>query len=113
MYHHIHEHPVPAFDGRKPFILNQYDSSDTLMSSEIAIGSAVMIMFCVKCEEHNSSLIGIKYNVKFYILGVVLLADSADNWMDGDDENVEHEHLGVLSDTESDVVVGEDNSVVV
>jgi hypothetical protein len=72
-----------------------------------------MIMFCAKGEEHNSGLIGVKYNVKFYILGVVLLADRANNWMDGNDKNVEHEHLGVWSDMESDVAVGDDNSVVV
>jgi len=75
-----------------------------------------MIIFCTKREERNSGLIGIKYNVKFYILGIILLADSADNWMDGDDKNVEHEHLGVWTDTESDVAVGndiDDNSVVV
>jgi hypothetical protein len=68
-----------------------------------------MIMFCTKRKEHNSGLIGIKYNVEFYILGVILLAD----WMDGNDKNVEHEHLRVWSDTESDVAVGDDNSVVV
>jgi hypothetical protein len=72
-----------------------------------------MIIFCTKCEEHNSSLISIKYNVKFYILSIILLTDSADNWMDGDNENVEHENLRVWSSTESDVAVGDDNSVAV
>jgi len=33
--------------------------------------------------------------------------------MNDDDENVEHEHLRVWSDMESDVAVGDDNSVVV
>ena len=61
-----------------------------------------MIMFCAKREEDKSGMAGITHRIRFYILGVVLLADSTNDWAGGNEDDGDCQHFGVESETKSD-----------
>ena len=64
--------------------MNRFDKLNAI-TNELQSGSAVMIMFCTKQEEDKSSMAGITHRIRFYILGVVLLVDSTDDWAVGNE----------------------------
>jgi hypothetical protein len=79
------------------------------ITTKLQRSSAVMIMFCAKWEEDKSCMAGITHIIRFHVLGVVLLADSTNDWASGDEDDGDVQHFGVESETESDST--EDNSV--
>ena len=86
--------PVPTFDARAKFDLNNWESS-TKLTSEIAPGSAVMVIFSFKRTEHKRQLSGISYDFKPYILAVLLLADALDSADEGSGDEIDLDDVGV------------------
>lgn len=83
---------VPVFDGRQPFNFDKYEKAPAY-SEDIAVGAAVMVVFCDKCTDARTvkgkQAPTYRHDIKAYVLGVVLLADAFDADADADEETDE------------------------
>ena len=102
-----HTYPAPTFDGHSLFSMNCFDKLNAI-TTKFQSSSAIMIMFCVK-QEDKSSMAGITHKIRFHVLGVVLLADSTNDWANSNEDDGYVQHFRVESEMESDST--EDNSV--